>query len=159
MSEIEIRFNAASLIARLEKIGQVAQLRFAVQAAALDLLEKLSEYPPASEGNQPGRYSIKTRRPMGYYIRGTGSVSPSGKVYHTSETLNRRWTHKMLGAPDIGAQIGNNASYAKYVVGDEQAYFHGRRGWKTARQVLEENRDRLLSFIEVAVEKLTRGAA
>jgi hypothetical protein len=28
--------------------------------------------PPATEANQPGRYSLKTHRPMGYYERGRG---------------------------------------------------------------------------------------
>jgi len=156
VSDIEMRFNADALIKKLESMGQVARLRDAVQAAALDLVDKLVKYPPSGPWNSPGRTRMVGGhvRKMGYYIRGTGYVSASGKVYRISETLNRRWTSKMLGAPDIGAEIGNNASYAKYVQGDEQAYFHKDRGWSNARQVLDDNRDRLMAFIVTAVQRM-----
>jgi hypothetical protein len=37
----------------------------------------LREYPPASEGNQPGRFSLaKGHRPMDYYERGRGEWRP-----------------------------------------------------------------------------------
>ena len=36
----------------------------------------VAEYPPATEANQPGRFSLKTHKPMGYYERGRGSWRP-----------------------------------------------------------------------------------
>lgn len=36
----------------------------------------LQRYPPASEANAPGRFSVKTRKPMGYYTRGRGAWYP-----------------------------------------------------------------------------------
>jgi hypothetical protein len=34
--------------------------------------ERVAEYPPSTEANQPGRISVATRKPMGYYERGRG---------------------------------------------------------------------------------------
>jgi hypothetical protein len=34
--------------------------------------ERVAEYPPATEANQPGRISMQTHKPMGYYERGRG---------------------------------------------------------------------------------------
>ena len=32
----------------------------------------MAEYPPSTEANQPGRFSLKDHRPMGFYQRGLG---------------------------------------------------------------------------------------
>lgn len=34
--------------------------------------ERVAEYPPATEANQPRRISMQTHKPMGYYERGRG---------------------------------------------------------------------------------------
>lgn len=36
----------------------------------------LRNYPPTNEANTPGRFSTRTRRPMGYYVRGSGWMYP-----------------------------------------------------------------------------------
>lgn len=38
--------------------------------------EGARNYPPSSEANTPGRFSVKTRRPTGYYLRGQGWMYP-----------------------------------------------------------------------------------
>lgn len=44
--------------------------------AARDIVGHIKEveetYPPTTEANQPGRYSLRTHRPMGFYERGRG---------------------------------------------------------------------------------------
>ena len=50
---------------------------------------RVSEYPPSTEANQPGRFSVKTRKPMGYYERGRGWWYP----------IMRPWT-------DAGQKVG-----------------------------------------------------
>ena len=45
----------------------------------------LAEYPASTEANQPGRFSLKTGRPMGYYERGAGWWYP----VMTRETLQK----------------------------------------------------------------------
>jgi hypothetical protein len=36
----------------------------------------MAEYPEATEANQPGRFSLTTHKPMGYYERGRGEWYP-----------------------------------------------------------------------------------
>jgi hypothetical protein len=43
----------------------------------------MAEYPPSTEANQPGRFSLKTGEPMGFYERGRGWWYP----IMTRETL------------------------------------------------------------------------
>ncbi len=44
----------------------------AMTKAARAVQARVAEYPPSTEANQPGRISIATGRPMGYYERGRG---------------------------------------------------------------------------------------
>jgi hypothetical protein len=74
------RFNDA-----LAKSPQ-AFIPFATQAMteSVRLIQGgMSEYPPSTEANQPGRFSLKTGKPMGYYERGRGEWYP----IMTRETL------------------------------------------------------------------------
>ena len=105
--------------------------------AAREILdtEGLRRYPPETEANQPGRYSLSTHREMGYYVRGRGAVSPSGLQYTTSERLGTQFYVKR---GRLDTTIGNRASYAPFVVGDKQARFHKARGWRTLWDVANE---------------------
>lgn len=57
----------------------------------------ISEYPAETEANQPGRYSLRTHRPMGYYERGRGSWRPITKL----KTLGGK-TKKSEGVQRLG---------------------------------------------------------
>lgn len=66
------------LIQGLKDAPQAAQ-PFAQEAMLKSLFilqDALAPYPPATEANSPGRVSIKTGRPMGYYERGKGYWRP-----------------------------------------------------------------------------------
>lgn len=60
----------------------------------------------------------------------------SGNRYG-SEQLGKRWNVKTL-VVRIGVRIANLASYAPYVHGDEQARFHGARGWRKLHETALE---------------------
>jgi hypothetical protein len=63
-----------------------AFIPFATQAMTISvrlIQGGLAEYPPSTEANQPGRFSLATREPMGYYERGRGWWYP----IMTRETL------------------------------------------------------------------------
>lgn len=50
-------------------------------------------YPSSSEANTPGRFNPKTRRPMGYYLRGQGWFYPimqRANVDETAATASKR---------------------------------------------------------------------
>lgn len=64
-------------------------LEKAMQKSVRVVQARVAEYPPSTEGNQPGRFSVATRRPMGYYERGRGWWYP----------IMRPWT-------DAGQKLG-----------------------------------------------------
>ena len=64
---------------------------------------RVDEYPPATEANQPGRYSTKTHRPMGYYERGRGWWYP----------VMKPWTVQAAGMTAGKAAGKEKAAYGK----------------------------------------------
>ena len=48
----------------------------AMTLGAMAVKSEIAQYPPESEANHPGRYSVKTHEPMGYYERGRGYWYP-----------------------------------------------------------------------------------
>ena len=139
------------LIKKLDTIEKMRGAKRGLKAGALHVKGKIDEYPPSTSANTPGN-------PTGrWYERGWGSRYKrlDGVVTgrKTSETLGRKWTtaERAGGFQQI---IGNNASYAPFVHdAEEQAKFHGDRGWKTDEQVLDEEGDEVLEFIQREVEK------
>src|SRR3990172_7541026 len=76
----------------------------------------LRRYPPAGPANFP---------PTPYYIRGRG-LQTGSRNYNNSERLG---TQFYVQVEKFNTTIGNRASYAKYVVGEQQARAMGRIGW------------------------------
>jgi len=89
----------------------------------------LGKYPPMGPGNQP---------PTPYYVRGEGTQLKS-KNLHNSEKLGARF-HSLGEARGLGAviKLGNTASYAPYVVGDEQSRVMAKIGWRKLRDVAKQ---------------------
>ncbi len=71
--------------------------------------ERVAEYPPSTEANQPGRISMKTHEPMGYYERGRGWWYP----LMTEGTLGGKMG-KSLGQVKAGAKIKKITSVKGY---------------------------------------------
>ena len=51
-------------------------LKKAMTLSVRAVQERVAEYPPSTEANQPGRISIKNHKPMSYYERGRGWLPP-----------------------------------------------------------------------------------
>ena len=104
-----------------------ANMSQAGHVAGSDLLKTkgLRDYPSTTAANQP---------PTPYYIRGRGMQYKTRNA-GDSERLATQWTIKRQG---YGARIGNRASYAKWVHGDEQAAAMGAIGWKKLRETAQE---------------------
>jgi hypothetical protein len=159
----------------------------AMDKSTLAVLGIVSVYPPETEANQPGRFSIKTHRPMGYYDRGVGwwypvkrksslgenpmktkgaqqlgkrkqaRVGAAGyKLGKRSERLRARWAHEVKVEEDaIVGEIGNSASYQRYVNGMDQARIHAARGWKRIDMAIDE----AMPDIEAAWQEMIDGWA
>lgn len=96
------------LLGKIETLRQLDEAKAALGAVGVDLVGRVSPYPPAPPGST--------------YRRGLDK---------RSETLGRRW---FINSEADGARlvIGNNASYARYEHDAErQTAVHQRTGWKT----------------------------
>ena len=137
----------------LRKLDTVAKLKGAkrgLKSGAKHIEGTIKEYAPKSEANVAKSHGRWYERGWGSrYKRLDGAVT--GKK--TSETLGRKWTTASR-AGGLQQMIGNNASYAEFVHDEEkQAKIHGDRGWKTDEQVLREEGDQVLEFIQHEVDR------
>jgi hypothetical protein len=167
------------------------EIAWSVMTAAMGnvlalLHDAVATYPPSTEANQPGRFSLKTQRPMGYYERGRGWWYPvmrkatlpeklgktRGAVRATrrtgvagyklagggkSELLGRKWTTAITEADDaIVGELGNNAGYANVVQGERQNRIHARRGWPTLGGTVDRLADDITNIFDSAVDDILR---
>jgi len=75
-------------------------LKEAMSKSVRAVQKRVAKYPPSTEANQPGRISVKTHRPMGYYERGRGWWYP----------IMQPWTN---GGQKFGKALGVVKSSAK----------------------------------------------
>lgn len=145
---------------KARNLQQLDELRGEVRAGAIHVMGKIKQYPPATEANMPrtkvvrspGGTTLSTRT-LPWYERGYGVRYPGGGGRPVSEQLGLRWTVRSL-AGGLAAVISNNASYAVFVHSEEkQARFHGRRGWMTDKDVLEQEKDTIRKKLQVGVRR------
>ena len=115
--------------------------------SAQEILETkgLKDYPPKTPANLP---------PTPYYIRGSG-IKYKSYLKPTSEKMRTLWYVKPQG---LVTKIGNRASYAKWVHGDEQANAMAKIGWKKLTDVAKDKMPRIKriyqGWINEAIRKL-----
>lgn len=126
----------AALQTRFKGVNFKPALRTATRAIALEIQGIVAPYPPETAANmKPGWFVIGGgKRGNRWYERGYGTKwlrrdgSEGGRK--TSQMLNRQWNVQRHG--DIGAVLGNKASYSPFVHGaDQQASFHAAHNWRT----------------------------
>lgn len=105
--------------------------------------EGLKKYPPATGANAP---------PTPYYIRGVGTQYLS-KNLGNSERLGTQWYVK---SASFKTEIGNRASYAKWVHGEEQASFMAPKGWRKLTEVAKEKLADITKVYDAWVKKLLK---
>jgi hypothetical protein len=111
-AEVEIT-GLKEMQARFKAIAQKAPTYLSAAAKESIELHVLNEvglkrYPPATEANMPGRYSLKTKRPMGYYQRGIGYWYPvMRKTTLIGKTLkNGKVSYSNRAGGSLGARRG-----------------------------------------------------
>ncbi len=160
--EIQVRDNVS---AKLKSLGDLDFVDNVLMAGALAIKGKVDDYPPSR--SRPGRYSIRTRRPMGYYKRGTGWMEPIVRNNRavgyrnrraTSETLGRKWTVAKRGRGEV--VVGNNVTYGPWVqsrvkIGGKgpQSRLLRAYGWKTVETVVEGEGPKIVQRIETELQK------
>ncbi len=144
MTNVQIE-GLSRIAKKLERVGSDTALMRPMKQSVAHMHRTIARYPPATAANSPGRVD-RLGRPMAWYVRGRGTMYPSGAVRMISETLGRRWTERVEQRGRRGV-VGNNASYVRYVQDeDKQAQFHTRRGWLTAQDATEQESDTILNF-------------
>ncbi len=104
----------------------------------------LQRYPPETEANRP---------PTPYYIRGRGTQTAT-RNYQNSERLGTRWVFSRLAG--LRASIGNAASYAPYVHGENQARAMAPKGWRRLMDVADEKRSEIERVINAWFSRLVK---
>jgi hypothetical protein len=147
--KVEIK-GIEELQAALQQVPRQVQHHLAQagnDAAKLILkTEGIQKYPPADSANAP---------PTPYYIRGRGMQYKYGNNMK-SEKYGTRWT---VESSAYKTTIGNSASYAPYLAGDEysphkQAKVMDDRGWRILREVVDEKMPQIIKIFETWVDKL-----
>ena len=106
--------------------------------------EGLQNYPPETAANMP---------PAPYYERGKGMWTSATRNTYKSENLGKQWYVKREG---YKMRIGNRASYAKWVHGDEQAGAMAGHGWRKLVDVTKEKLSRIQKVYQAWTNKLLR---
>ncbi len=110
--------------------------------------EGLRKYPPSGPGNRP---------PLPYYVRGGGTQTAHGNLGN-SENLGKRFYSigAVAGLGSTVVRIGNVASYAPYVVGQDQARAMARIGWRRLYDVAVEKQGRIRNIFEAVIQSALR---
>jgi phage gpG-like protein len=156
---IDIDVKGLDIVARnMKEFGD--EIRRDISAAGREAGEEVvntvgaRRYPPATAANQPGRTRVDGSR-MGYYVRGRGAMVPTRgggyKSLGNSERYGSRFTIKREG---YGATIGNNASYAKYLGGEEQAKRMEAIGWRKLIDIANEKVHRITEIYDAWIARL-----
>jgi hypothetical protein len=136
------------LMAKFDQFPKVITRNLAAagkQAASRVILptEGLKNYPPMTDANRP---------PTPYYVRSLGMQYKSGNT-GGSENLGKQWTvRSQHGRTDIG----NRASYARWVHGQEQARHMARIGWKKLFDTAKGLIGRITKVYQAWVDKTIR---
>jgi hypothetical protein len=121
------------------QIGEM--IRTVTLAYATQVQARLNEDkpPPPARGSMQWKSEKQRRFVMGAWKRGELKipyVRGSGNGIRGSETLNRSYSVTLIGDEAV---LTSAASYAKYVVGDQQAQIHQGR-WNTVTNAADQVR-------------------
>lgn len=100
-------------------------------------------YPPEGAWNQPGPY------PARWYQRHFGPrwARKGGGIggRNTSERMQQHWVVSERG--QLSVEVGNTASYAPFVMGEEQVEFHRAHGWRKLSEIAREELPRFSEYL------------
>jgi hypothetical protein len=145
MTEIKIKVLGIDKIqanfARFQQEFQAA-FRGAGDEVANEILntEGLRKYPPATSANQP---------PTPYYIRGRGTQYASRNNGKSERYGTQFYTEPL----QYGVEIGNRASYAQWLAGENQASRMGAIGWRKLHEVAQEKVGEITRIFQSWIER------
>lgn len=105
----------------------------------------VGRYPSAGKGNSP---------PAPYYVRGVGTQHATYNEGN-SERLGTQFT-VVPSTDGFSVIIGNRASYAPYVVGDNQAKALAAIGWVKVYDAALAKLDKIRAIYQAWIDKLNK---
>lgn len=157
-NEIDIRVEGLDRV--LKKLGRLgpAVYRPAIAEGAAHIKSVIAVYPPRQLGRKQPPKTLRQRLFL-IWAFATGVLDFPYRRGRSpgSEALGRRWTIQFR---DNGktAVVGNNASYARYMHDPaDQSYFHKEGGWKTSRQVADEEAREVYEIMIKHIQQWKRG--
>jgi len=152
---IEIK-GLDELVKKLSDLGQLSKVHAGIQAAGMYLKGKLAVYPPRKRvtiASLGGWKSEKQRRWFFAALReGKIEVPYRRGSSPGSEDLANKWTSK-YDQSKFEAVVGNNASYARFVMGDKQSSMMKVIGWKTVETIATDETKRVQEYVFDAVKR------
>lgn len=103
----------------------------------------LRSYPPETAANLP---------PTPYYIRGRG-MQYKGYNDESSERYGTKWTTQHTG---YGTVIGNSASYAPRLAGEQQDPKFAKIGWRKLYDVAMQKMTRITQIYQAWIDRALR---
>lgn len=142
------------LLRKLDARQYRVAARRIVARGTVEVRDRMAAYPPEGRWNRPdGPGSRWYQRLFGpRWMRADGSIGGRD----TSERLQRSWqaTVGEKGKHVVG-RVYTTVSYAPYVQGNKQPWFHKRHGWKTAKQIVRRwKRERANIIAREEVERI-----
>lgn len=126
----------------------------------------LKRYPASTAANRAGRVrEVQFRNGQrgsfrqNFYTRSRGlNVAVRGggyKQFTESERLGAQWTVRSANS-GLQTEIGNRASYASILHGDEQAGWADRYGWRQLADVVEQKTESIQIVYQAWIDKLIK---
>jgi len=135
---IQIKVDLGNLPDNLTRLAKGRALVDGLAAAALHVKGKIAVYPAQKRLTRKAVYgktfvsAAQRRYVMAALKRGDWPYQRG--VSDGSETLGRRWTTAARNGGLVQV-VGNNASYADRVQGDNQSLYHKAVGWKRVDEI------------------------
>jgi hypothetical protein len=110
----------------------------------------LKSYPPASEANSP---------PTPYYIRGRGMQRAGRRKPEYNDNKSEKYGTQFYTKPSPAAfqvTIGNRASYAPFLAGNEQAKAMAKHGWRKLIDVANEKTKKITKIYQDWIDRLIK---
>ena len=151
---LEVKINTSPVYQLLDRLRQMKGAKLGLAVAALHLKGKMAKYPAHTPRPQAPYWSAKQRR--GFFAllkKGEIEVPYRRGMSSKSQKLGQSWTNEARNG-GLTQVIGTAVHYAPRVQSAaKQTQYHKVTGWKTEKQVIEEEANNVNRIVNQYVQK------
>jgi hypothetical protein len=141
---------------KLTRLGKLEKVYAGLKSAGLYLKGKVAKYPPRKRITiaQVGGWASERQRRWFFAALRSGEIQVPYKrgISPSSQALGRRWTMQHFKSA-FQVVVGNNVSYARFVMGDKQSRMMDMIGWETVDEVAAKETKYVREYVYKAVMK------